>query len=92
MKKLGYSERSSDSKTFTLSELTSYLHELERQSERSRWNVSDSVFDVLHDMSMLTAYKKLILPMSTFAFWGGFLSDAKEVCSLLTKLAVYMLF
>lgn len=71
------------SRSFTLTDLTSYLHDFERQkipyNERLNWNISDNVFDVLHDISMIAAFKKLILPQSSFAFWGGFLSDAKEV-------------
>lgn len=49
------------------------------ESMRAGWNVTDYVFDVIHDIAMLATYKKLILPKSSFAFWGGFLSDATEV-------------
>jgi hypothetical protein len=56
---------------------------------RARWNVSDIVFDTLHDVSMLMAYKKLVIPKSTFGFWGGFLSNATEVSrSLFNKNAM----
>jgi hypothetical protein len=49
------------------------------EATRSRWNVSDLVFDAMHDLAMMAAYNKLLLPDSTFGFWGGFLSNAQEV-------------
>jgi hypothetical protein len=46
---------------------------------RAKWNVSDLVFDALHDVSMMAAHNKLIISESTFGFWGGLLSNAVEV-------------
>ena len=34
---------------------------------------------LLHDLSGLVQSKKLILPVSSWAFWGGFLSNASEI-------------
>ena len=46
---------------------------------RRKLNVTDAVFDILHDMAMLTSFNKLILPKSTFGFWGGLIGNAAEV-------------
>ena len=54
----------------------------------TRWPASVPRMDVktedgqsrqlLHDLTGLVRSKKLILPVSSWAFWGGFLSNATE--------------
>ena len=54
------------------------------------WNVSDKVYGILHDLSLLISFKKIIVPKSSFGFWGSFLSDAIEVTELLILLSLHL--
>ena len=40
---------------------------------------SNQTKQLLHDLSALAQSDKLILPLSSWAFWGGFLSNASEI-------------
>ncbi len=42
-------------------------------------NILDSKLSVLSDLSALTQCDKLIIPHSSWGFWGGFLSNASEI-------------
>lgn len=73
---------------YTVDDLSAYLTVFQNQmrppraltkSARTRWKISDKTFDAMHDVSTIAAYNKLIIPKSSFGFWGGFLSSATEV-------------
>eukprot|EP01040_Poterioochromonas_malhamensis_P010642 gene10640-11588_t len=48
----------------------------------TRWHQypgADDTTALLHDLAGLTSSKKLILPLSSWAFWAGLLSNASEI-------------
>lgn len=80
-----------DGKAFTLDEIGTLLEKIKNSGSTkfsdliatSKWNgVSAEVFDIIHDIAMIMAYNKLIIPRSTFAYWGAYLSNASEVKSV----------
>ena len=62
------------------------MHYLLTEHKAKKWNnlkpgdFKDMVTaSMLHDLSALSSAKKLIIPVSSWGFWGGFLSSADEI-------------